>query len=132
MSPEVFRFYRTDIPHIDEEHFHIIESMEELVQYCKSRDDRHAGPKAHYLRMVFEDHLAHEEAFMVEIGYKFTGYHLEQHKEMKSKLNQIIREIDAGHYPNWIVDELKTMFINHIDHSDLQYADFVKNNDIKI
>lgn len=132
MNPEVFKFYRTNVPQMDEEHWHILETMESLVHHCKARDDRNAGSTVHYLRLKFEDHLEHEEALMVDIKYKFSGYHLEQHRSMKAKLNNIIKEIDAGNYPKWIVEELKSMFINHIDHSDLQYADFIKKNNIQL
>lgn len=123
MMKERFVHYRTGIDEIDNEHFSLLVQMEEAVALCnqKSNDEL----KAVLLKMQadLESHLLHEEQYMREHNYKYLEPHIHLHDEIRLKMRTICKiERFEFHHFRYIVQELESIIMKHIDSYDMQIS----------
>ena len=87
---ERFVHYKTGLPDIDEQHFNILQEMENIITGHLSSSE--TVQNFERLLKLFHDHLEYEEALMEKINYKFIEYHKEQHKTLRRKIDALMRD----------------------------------------
>jgi hemerythrin-like metal-binding protein len=117
-EPTNFFHYRLHIPKIDHDHLEIFRRLSEIgIQYDKD--------KAQDLYEFFVMHCNYEEELMKEYKFPYWIAHIDSHKIFLSKFKQLV---DMNYSSNYIVSDMWTLFLDHVDHIDRQYAEWILEN----
>ena len=127
MSPERFKHYVIGLEKFDEEHFSLFELAEAAVN--ETEKDK-ALEALNVFKATWVVHSSSEYRFMHEIGFPFLDLHIEEHNRIAESVEAAYREIlDLGvpeySYKSPILPILEDI-LYHLDHFDLQYADFAR------
>lgn len=124
MTQERFAHYRTGIEEIDRAHWDLFEQMNRCEKVVALKNTEHTLDELHTLRVMLRNHCLYEMQYMISIGYPWASGHSHEHDKLLSKMDRIIdRSIDGVVYSQLTTD-LETIFVDHIDHSDMQYVAF--------
>jgi hemerythrin-like metal-binding protein len=119
-----FQHYMTGIAQIDAEHCELLELMSDL-EHSPDLLLPEINNRINTIVEVFQLHLEHEEQHMHVIDYPFAGYHKAHHVEILTMLQEYgstSPEIAA----KYTTRRLSEHFITHIDHHDMQLAQYIK------
>lgn len=114
--------YLTGDAVIDQQHQQLVETINACIDAIAAKEDRSAFiPK---LLAITHQHLAHEEAFLTEIGYPNLAAHFEEHQTYREEIN---RELSASQkITAKQIDSMSHWWSNHILQSDMKYKIFLK------
>ena len=112
---------------IDEQHRHLVSLLNRLNQAL-------AKPHANAdINRLFEeainftdDHFKTEYRLMQEANYPDIASHEEEHERLLQELKDVMQKLDQGN-ELLILQTLKDWLLNHIYHSDLPLADFLRS-----
>lgn len=123
MDASRFVHYKTGFESIDKEHWDLLQQMDAVKKYAKANDTETALKLLATLSEDFDAHCTSEEKFMESLSFPYINAHKAEHDRLRTKLKQIGER-------NWIyrevVSDLEEIFVSHIDHQDMQLAEFVK------
>lgn len=126
MNLDSFKHYKTDIEEIDNQHLNILTKAYDIVKF-KNIPVTQLLEKINELEIIFNEHLIYEEQFMVSINYKYLISHCEMHVKLRNNFKEIMNNLKNTNYEKrHLIDKLDKMFLDHVDHDDLQYADYYK------
>lgn len=127
MQEESFKHYLTGIEVIDLEHKTIMSVMDNLR--ISVNEKKPVAEITVLLQKLLDNwviHANHEEHFMNEIGFPYIEYHKTMHSAMFSMLHKVMNTHIS--FSLYTIDDIEKTFTDHIDHSDMQYVDWVKKN----
>lgn len=132
MVPDFFRHYITHIPLLDGPHATMVVDMEEIAKLFKQKEFEKLHNALVLLETTLIAHLIDEDDFMDKINYPYAKYHKIAHSEILKKMANLIDKIDeiaAKHYDSkHLVEELRKILVEHIDHYDMQISNYVKQD----
>lgn len=128
MTPERFKHYMVNIPVIDNEHYSLLREINAVTALFKDKNFNEAKVELETLKINMREHTKREEDMFKRINFKFANPHVDDHVRLTKNLDKIILMSDNDLHRNLshIVAELEDIFITHIDHYDMQYADAYK------
>ena len=133
MNREAFSHYKIGILEIDDQHWHLIEMIDNIKynnKTCRTKDD--------YVRLIEEIrnsilfHFEYEERLMKGIKFPFFCFHQQEHARLVDLLCNMIVELKCSslkadlNFHIKLVQTLQTVIVEHIDHYDSQIATFLK------
>lgn len=131
MTPERFVHYKVGVDCIDNEHYKMLTEMTDVVSTAKSGDVKLAKEKLEASFNSISEHFEREEKFMKAINYKFIDSHIESHRYILIKIREIINHLsEHGKMINDYARIFEDIFVGHIDYLDMQYADYIKENNL--
>lgn len=130
MNEEMFSHYKLDIKEIDDQHWELILIMNEIKQLkcdlCYTGVCERCSTLLQKLQTTLQHHFACEEQIMEQSNYPYLNYHKENHIDtMKLCSNKLNTKLGTG-YRDYLMNSLKQVLIDHIDHHDMQYGNWVK------
>jgi len=131
MSPDRFKHYAIGLEKFDTEHFDLFELAENAIAQTEPARAIEA------IKVFKEEWLIHssgEYRFMSDIGFPFLALHIEEHNRIISSVDAAASEIEEFgvpeySYKNPMLSVLEDI-LQHLDHFDLQYADFARSKGI--
>lgn len=124
---ERFTHYTLGVADVDAEHFYMLVLLHKLKK-CTDRGE--IVIKFAELLHWWETHAATEDRFMKSINYPYREPHMKHHEFIASVLNGLTKKCmqDPNNTLNITVavDTFITKLIDHLDHEDRQFADYVK------
>lgn len=129
MDRSSFVHYRTDIEKIDHCHWAMITVMNRINALAKEHNYDECLLLTNNLQTMLFDHCIKEEKFMEEIGFPYLKAHVMAHAELIGAMVKLKKNIETHKYIHKdIASELLRIFVTHIDHHDMQYADWFKKH----
>ena len=123
MDASRFVHYKTGFESVDKEHWDLLQQMNLVKQYIKANDKETALKLLATLSVAFDAHCVSEEKFMESMSFPYIDAHKVEHDRLRTKLKQLSER-------EWIfrevISDLEEIFVSHIDHQDMQLAEFVK------
>jgi hemerythrin-like metal-binding protein len=123
MNEERFVHYRTGYKEIDDEHFALLQTADEIVRLCRQHQVQSELVMGLLctLDKQLNDHMQHEEALMREANYKYYNAHLSAHVELRVRFSKLPHPATFSYnHAKYVVDEVEHIFIDHIDGYDMQ------------
>ncbi len=112
------------IPAIDEEHRHILRLIQRLKAAGTDRGGHVTNEVLQDLRDYTVKHFRHEESLLLSAGYPEVEIHIEEHRALTAKVNQLLAERGQMH-PDNLMQLLDTWIRHHIMEVDKHYVDFL-------
>lgn len=112
------------IPAIDEEHRHILTMIHRLNAAGVDRGGHVAEEVLRDLRDYTVKHFKHEETLLLSADYPGAEAHIEEHRALTSRVDQLMAESGQMHRDN-LIQLLDTWIRHHILDVDQQYAAFL-------
>jgi len=130
MSNDKLTHYKTGIENIDKEHIELFKITSEIEKGIRNSSD--VTGLLELYKTKLKEHFLSEETYMLSIEYPYFLYHKEKHLSLLKKLETIMSlTVNCEKYNHilecYIVKELDSIFLQHVDSMDLQIAEFVKN-----
>ena len=120
--------YAVGIDSIDDQHrriFGLAAAMEKALLTADAAEM--AGVVIQQLRDYIDDHLAHEEQMMAEVGFPGLEAHVDTHRRMSAKVAELLEEQGDGLVRVTEVHRfIATWLRRHILETDMQYVEFVR------
>jgi hemerythrin-like metal-binding protein len=130
MTPESFVHYMVGVPDIDATHWELIREMRIVIDLYQSKDVTRADEALLVLAEDLADHHREEELFMESIGYPYRVAHKKAHAEQYALMCDIVQQSKDGIKVSYVVERLKRHFATHLDDQDMQYAQWLKVNNL--
>jgi hemerythrin len=129
MNRDSFVHYKTGIEEIDSHHWELIEEMNLISSFIRTRNYNEATNLVTVLIENVKKHFKEEEKFMESFNYPYIEYHKQQHNQILSDLLKIENMLKNVHVLTWdVTRSLHDAIVDHIDKCDLQYVDFYKKS----
>lgn len=134
MSPDQFRHYKVNVPNVDDEHWDMITFMYGINAAAAQGDKNTVALKVGMLETMLEEHCIQEEQLMEKINFPYINAHKEAHNVLRRRMREIANNVNLEKFylHKDLMRNLHDIFVTHIDHMDMQYADWIKQNNIKI
>ena len=119
-SEERFSHYKSGNAEQDTEHKEILDILES-IRHTETYEEMIVGVDELFIHLKF--HQTHETELMEYIGFKYIGFHLEQHTMMSAKWKELKHQIECGlenKVITYYVSEIQQILLDHIDHYDRQ------------
>ena len=125
MNIERFQHYRTHNDKIDACHFRLLCEMEDVAR--DYNQFKNISPILVLFNHLTQHHIE-EEAAMVIVNYPYIQFHIDAHCILRNNLDDLISLCTANKRITNITDEFERLFVTHIDHYDIQFSDWIKDN----
>ncbi len=110
------------IPAIDEEHRHILTMIHRLKAAGTDRSGHVTQEVLNDLRDYTVKHFKHEETLLLSTDYPKIDEHIEEHRALVGRVDQLMNE--SGHmHPDNLTQLLDTWIRHHIMDTDQQYVE---------
>ena len=128
MHESRFTHYRTGIAEHDEQHWDLLMQMNQLVDTIQSHGD--ASRVFNKLLTSLSNHFEHEQQYMADVGFPYVKAHAVDHSRMIRELWHMIDRVVSGNSiaVHSTARQLEDVFVNHIDHFDMQYVEWAKQH----
>jgi hemerythrin len=117
---------------LDDEHFALLTEFDAVIERFKSKDPA-AVQSAVMVLATLKDHIAREEYCMLGLKYPYAKPHFEDHVKQNRDIQHLI---DNKHINDFalqlFLENVSVRFLDHIDHYDLQFADWLKQQHVNI
>lgn len=125
MHPASFSHYRLGIKDIDEAHWGLIKAMDAIAAGAAS---------THFESLVtnLKAHFVEEEAFMIDIKFPFYSDHRTAHEMLMQQVQTLASSKAGDQMLKHMTQTLQQVFVNHIDHYDMQILTFINLNHIRL
>lgn len=115
LNQEAFKHYLTGVPDMDNDHFDLVMSMNEVQRLYTQGESVRAMELLQKLKVSTKDHFSREEVWMREIGFKFVEYHTQLHREFIFKFEKFISLCVVNLFIPNIDDNLIQPFRVHLE-----------------
>jgi hemerythrin len=126
MTPERFAHYMSGNKELDDEHFALLTEFDAVISRFKNNDPA-AVQSAVMVLSSLKSHIAREEHCMMGLKYPFAQSHIDDHVKQNRDIQQLI---DNKHVNDLalqlFLENVSVRFLDHIDHYDLQFTDWLK------
>jgi hemerythrin len=129
---QLFNFdneFKLGIEQIDKEHAGLVNMLNEV--HILIRENEKAKARDFFrdtLSAFIEQHFAHEEAFLQDIGYPQLEEHKKIHAQFRQSMEATLSHLDSEDdtvFRNGLTD-VYTWIINHIGKTDRKYAAYLE------
>ncbi len=132
VTKDNFVHYLTQIDSIDDKHWELLDSMNTMVSMIRDEKYTEVRELGVMVKQMLIDHQMKEEAMMEAIQYPYIEYHRKAHKEQLKTYDKLLNDLLTESPYNRSVHEFELQFINHIDHIDMVYVNWIKDNNIEV
>ena len=125
MDLQVFEHYKLGIDHLDRQHYDLLGHLADISR-AKTKDE--ACHLIDNLVVDLDAHFITEVRFMESINYPYIAHHIETHKKLDKTFENLREKIvyDTVFDASWVAKDTMRILLNHIDHEDMQYAQYYK------
>ena len=114
------------IPIIDEQHRSIVSTINTFHYYISNGIDKNViFSTLKILEQYTKLHFQTEQELMQLAGYLDLASHLELHKEIITRTEQIVRNVNITNNSDEVLQFLKDWWIGHINKEDRKYVSYV-------
>lgn len=125
---------RVGVAVFDAEHRQLLSLMNELYESILNKSAPFTlGGILDAIKTRFESHLEHEEEVFLESGYPYAQQHIEQHAEIREKINGLREDAHRGNAMEIALEAAKvlhTYLVEHVDRYDRDYAEYLNSKGI--
>ncbi len=119
---------------IDEQHKQLLNQLNVLLEATIERKNKETiDETVVFLSKYIEDHLKYEEEYLAKHKYPNLEEHKEAHHYFEKKYEEFKKKIkETGPSDSMLLEVesfLGKWWIEHIEHEDKKYADFIENNE---
>ena len=126
VSEESFNHYKVGDEHTDAVHWNLVSHMNSAIMFLKQKQVDAALKEIKILREALVPHLKEEEEFMESIQFPFLAAHRKEHVRILSELDKIPNMISQKNtVSEHVVSQFEMIIMSHIDHYDMQIANFM-------
>ena len=113
------------IPSIDEEHQQILDLIRRLKDVRRGREREVTREVLEELRDYTARHFHHEERLFLSVGFPEADAHIEEHRTLIAKVDQMLADKDHLHRAN-LAQVLGDWVVHHILEVDREYAEYLQ------
>lgn len=128
--------FNIGITEMDEEHRNLLARMSKFEVLNKSLAQKHTLLSEFKSFILFTtEHFQHEENLMQEYEYPSLLEHISIHRDLISKLNKYMNELERSVYseiPSSVFDFFNNWLVSHILIIDRRYAEFIHAKKTKV
>lgn len=118
---------KVEIPILDEQHRGIVSTINSFHYFIRQGRGLDAlAPTLVVLRQYTAIHFSTEEALMRESGYPEVDAHIELHRELTKRTEEIARRSPLERDETQALKFLKNWWLDHINLEDNKYAPYLK------
>jgi len=127
--------YEVGIRQIDDQHCYFVGLINRfVVEFTESSDSKYLGSLIDELNAYAKFHFLSEENMMLRAGYPGYEAHQHHHHDLLDQLGikEIKLSLDASEArKEEVVNYLVTWFLNHSNHEDRLFADYMREHHIQ-
>jgi hemerythrin-like metal-binding protein len=130
MTEEMFSHYKLDIKEIDDQHWELIQIMNDIkhttCDYCYVSVCSNCATLLNQLKLILKEHFEYEEEIMTQHSYPYLPYHKQHHNEMMILCTtKLHTKLGLGNR-NYLMNTVQRILVDHIDHHDMQFGNWIK------
>jgi hemerythrin-like metal-binding protein len=127
MSRERFKHYASGNKELDDEHFELLNMLDDVLGKFKRRDTN-AISACNTLLTRLRVHIEQEELCMIRLKYPYSEYHIADHTSQEREIQELLADKHENEFKMQLfLEKLSVRFVDHIDHFDLQFTNWLKN-----
>lgn len=127
MSPERFVHYVTGHNEIDQEHVILFVKLSELAKALQDGNVEKASDLVVEVKSLMLSHGLTETHAMKKYNYPYITYHIQQHVQLGTELNDLQTKLgEMKFFSHVFISDFEEKFIDHLDHADRNFVDWVK------
>lgn len=126
MTPDRFVHYMVNVPAIDADHLNLLTQMDTIIKNTRELSVSEVSKLLKTLKIDLAAHFLREESYMISINFPYFDSHKSAHDDMSVVIDTSISGmIRDGKMSEYYISNLEELLVKHIDHQDMQYAQWV-------
>lgn len=122
----------THIPWIDSQHKRLLDKINALLNVIiEEKNYREVRETIQFLEHYVKAHFATEEKFMKHYGFPGLNAHKLEHSKFSRRIDTLVKDFGNSasmkQFAKDLAKETWDWYTNHVEHEDLEFADFLRD-----
>lgn len=129
MEAAIFSHYKTGIERLDDNNWAVIHALDKVIETYSLTYPAKAISHLHKAATILGLVLTEQDTDMLTANYPYRTPHVMSHAVLIGELADVIERVERGSmYMSiyMVINTWQRKFLDHIDHYDMQWAEFVK------